>query len=318
MNIDRQLIFPAGTWGQSHASTLVELADGTVVCSWFAGTRESAKDVSIYTAVCRGACWTTPLQINRVCDKPHWNSVLFVDNSMIHLFYKTGPSPASWITWYSTCRDGKEWSIPVELVPGDETGRGPVKNKPILLNDGSWCAPGSLENNERWEAFVDLSTDRGQSWKMFMVPMDGSDFKAQKVRGVIQPSLWESDTGHIHMLLRSTEGFVFRSDSVDGGKTWTPVKPVSMPNNNSGLDVARRKDGLLAMVCNPVKGNWAARTPLTLFLSKDNGLTWEKAVDLETEKGEFSYPAVVFSSSGELLATYTWKRQSIAFCRISL
>ena len=36
-------------------------------------------------------------------------------------------------------------------------------------------------------------------------------------RGVIQPTLWESIPDQVHMLLRSTEGMIYRSDSKDGG-----------------------------------------------------------------------------------------------------
>ncbi|WP_052737040.1 exo-alpha-sialidase [Paenibacillus algorifonticola] len=39
------------------------------------------------------------------------------------------------------------------------------------------------------------------------------------------------------MLLRSTEGFIFRSDSNDDGRTWCQAYPTPLPNNNSGIDV---------------------------------------------------------------------------------
>ena len=69
------------------------------------------------------------------------------------------------------------------------------------------------------------------------------------------------------------------------------------------------KDGTLALICNPVaKG----RTPLSVLLSTDNGLTWPRRLDLEKEAGEFSYPAIIATKVG-LAITYTWKRKRIAF-----
>ena len=87
---------------------------------------------------------------------------------------------------------------------------------------------------------------------------------------------------------------------------------MGLPNNNSGLDVARTEEGLLALVCNPVPGWGRPRTPLSVLLSSDNGNTWTHRLDLETAEGEYSYPAVIATPRG-LAITYTWKRERIAF-----
>jgi predicted neuraminidase len=52
------------------------------------------------------------------------------------------------------------------------------------------------------------------------------------------------------------------------------------------------------------------RTPLTLFVSRD-GRDWKEAIVLETEPGEYSYPAIIQTSDGRVHVTYTWKRQRI-------
>ncbi|MEC0141615.1 exo-alpha-sialidase, partial [Paenibacillus macerans] len=134
-------------------------------------------------------------------------------------------------------------------------------------------------------------------------------------RGVIQPSLWESRPGEVHMLLRSTEGQIYRSDSPDGGLTWSEAYPTGLPNNNSGLDVARLDDGTLVLCSNPVGANWGPRTPLTLDISRDNGLTWRREAVLEDGEGEYSYPALIVHG-GILYLTYTWNRENIAFVRL--
>ena len=85
-----------------------------------------------------------------------------------------------------------------------------------------------------------------------------------------------------------------------------------MPNNNSALDVARLPDGTLALACNPVEGNWAARTPLSILFSRDEGATWPERIDVETGPGEFSYPAIIELETGIGLS-YTWNRRRIAF-----
>lgn len=64
---------------------------------------------------------------------------------------------------------------------------------------------------------MDLSYDEGKTWHMSnIVSFDHDD--TYQGKGIIQPTLWESEPGHVHMLLRSTAGRIFRSDSTDGGK----------------------------------------------------------------------------------------------------
>lgn len=86
--------------------------------------------------------------------------------------------------------------------------------------------------------------------------------------GVIQPTLWQSSGADVHALLRSDTGHVYRADSADGGKTWGPARRSGLPNNNSGLDVARLADGTLVLAYNPTAGEWAARYPLRLAISE--------------------------------------------------
>ncbi|MHB8277067.1 MAG: exo-alpha-sialidase [Candidatus Humimicrobiaceae bacterium] len=77
------------------------------------------------------------------------------------------------------------------------------------------------------------------------------------------------------MLLRSTEGCIYRSDSTDGGRTWTDAYPTELPNNNSGIDIVKMENGTLVLVYNPVGINWGPRTPVALTASFDNGKTWD-------------------------------------------
>jgi len=293
-----------------HASTLVQLPGNRFLVAWFGGTHEKHPDVGIWGAERREGRWSPPRLLAKVRSSPHWNPVLFADPAgRLHLFFKVGDEIPQWETWRMTSEDGgRTWCAPRELVPGDRGGRGPVKNKPILLASGDWLAPASVETAEGWEVFVDRSADGGLTWEA------GArlDRAAVPGLGIIQPSLWESAPGRVHMLMRSTAGAVIRSDSDDDGRTWCPAYATGLPNNNSGLDLAKLDDGTLALVCNPVAGNWAARTPLRIALSRDNGRTWPHSCDIETEPGEYSYPAIIPTAVG-MAVTYTWKRERIAF-----
>ena len=295
-----------------HAVTLAELRSGETLAAWFGGTKEKNPDVAIWSSRRKNGKWSCPEKIADEEGLAHWNPVLFnAPDGRIFLYYKTGENVENWRTLYCVSDDdGYSWTAPGEAVAGDVGGRGPVKNKPIVLQDGTWIAPASVEYEKKWDSFADISKDGGKTWlKSALVPIDHSEFSGE---GIIQPTLWETEPGMLHMLLRSSCGKIMRSDSRDGGGTWSAAYETSLPNNNSGLDAVKLKNGVIALVYNPVGGNWGKRTPLCLSFSFDNAVTWPKTYILEDEEGEFSYPAIVAHGDRVSIA-YTWKRERIAY-----
>lgn len=316
-----------------HASTIVKMSDGRFAAAWFGGSNESNPDVCIWFSIKNPSGWSEPCCITPDNNIAHWNPVLYQDdhNGLLRLFYKEGRSPRCWYTMTVSSSDcGATWSEPTALVDGDSAPRGPVKNKMITLSDGSWLAPSSEEDDlSRWMLFLDRSEDHGNTWvRSDYVPLhlDGMDHAAHsiselpaKAGGLIQPTLWEEQNhpGHVHLLARSSFGKIYRADSTDFGKTWGCAYPTDLPNNNSGLDVVQTADGILALVYNPVASNWGERTPISVIFSENQGATWGNRIDLETNPGEYSYPAII--ADGDCLyITYTHQRQSIAYATLRL
>ncbi|MDZ4860654.1 MAG: exo-alpha-sialidase, partial [Candidatus Hydrogenedentes bacterium] len=134
-------------FAECHASTIVESANGQLLCAWFGGTKEKDDDVAIWLSRFAGGVWSQPQKVVKVNETAHWNPVLFrAANSAVYLFFKVGREIPLWETcWMETKDDGHTWSKPVELVKHDQGGRGPVKNKPIVLSDGTWVAGASTE-----------------------------------------------------------------------------------------------------------------------------------------------------------------------------
>ena len=303
---------------QCHASTLVELAPDRFGIAYFAGTRERDPDVGIWFSERTPQGWLPPRLLAKINDQAHWNPVLFRSPvGPLLLYFKVGPRVPAWRTWMMQSQDnGHTWSEPRELLPTDPVARGPVKNKPIVLHNGTVLAPGSDERNDRWRPFVDISHDGGQTFiPGNLLPITHSQITG---KGVIQPTLWESQPGHVHMLLRSTCGRICRADSSDSGCTWSSIYPTHLPNNNSGFDCAvLDAQGALALVYNPVAGDpenrgKGPRTPLSIALSFDHGLTWPRRLDLETDAGGYAYPAIIPTGAG-MAISYTWRRERIAF-----
>lgn len=322
-------------FAQCHASTLAMMPDKRIMSAWFAGTAEGFGDTAIWASFFKDAKWSEPKQIAKVNNLPHWNPVLFTTpDKEVLLYFKTGENPTEWKTWVTKIEDDKASAILglFDINKVDEEAKGPVRCKPIVLSNNTWLAPNSVEKivgNRflefpslsgrthralvEWKAFADISKNYGITWdRGETIDFDREKFAEDGIYGgVIQPTAWESQEGKVHMLLRSTAGRIFRSDSSDYGKTWCMAYPIALPNNNSGIDLISFEKAIF-LTYNPVQDNWGARTPLSIACSLDNGNQWLKILDLENGSGSFSYPSIISTSKGFAL-TYTWNRRSIVF-----
>jgi predicted neuraminidase len=319
--VTRSMIFESHPgFAQAHASTVVSPGKGTYLVAWFGGSHDKHDDVGIWMAKGDGTAWTEPRVVAKVRNDPHWNPVLHRDrDGQLILFFKVGKQIDHWETWIQYSKDGGEsWTAPTELVAGDKGGRGPVRNHLTILSDGTWLAPASHELKKVWNAFVDRSTDQGKTWER--TPYFEIDRKLIPGEGIIQPTAWESAPGKVHLLLRSSAGKIARTDSNDGGKTWASVYLTDLPNNNSAIEVAHLGGEKLALLYNPVEGNWGDRNIIELAISLDNGKTWPVRHTVEETPdpdGEFSYPSLILDGD-HLVYTYTWNRKKVAFGKVKI
>ena len=307
-----QLISPDPSIKAVHASTVLKVGD-RLLCAFFGGTKEGKDDVKILLSAFENNRWSKPEIIASGNSEPCWNPVLFQCGGETLLFYKTGKKIPEWKTMLKTSSDGgKTWSEAKELVSGDKGGRGPVKNKPIMLSDGSICAPASIETADSWDCFTDVSHDNGKTWQRSgFVPFDHSTAEGL---GIIQPTLWQ-DGETVYMLMRSSEGKIFKSQSSDFGKTWSLAQKTELPNNNSGIDCVKLNDGRVFVVYNPISKNWGKRYIIGYSLSGDNAESFTDCEIIEQSENifdEFSYPAVI--TDGKLIyLTYTHNRKDVMF-----
>lgn len=296
----------------AHASTILKMPNDALICAWFGGSEEGAMDTRIWYSIKEpGKKWGKAIKLEDGIDYAHWNPVLYLtEDNKVRLCYKSNGSPNDWHGYYCESADyGKTWSESKEIkfeTTTKLTAGGPVKNKCFKTSKGLLLAPNSYETGDVRHAVIEYSTDDGKTWH------DNGEIAARDDYGkdvkIIQPSIWESDDGSLHALLRSKNSFVYRTDSYDGGYTWCEAYRTSMINNNSGLDLTKTDDGLIWLVCNPALG---IRAPLTLYVSKDDGNTWLSVMDIEKYIPlEFSYPAII-ADGQTLYITYTNMRMGI-------
>jgi predicted neuraminidase len=307
--LTREFLFETAPFPSVHASTIAETPNG-LVTAWFGGTREGAADVGIWLSRHVKGAWTPPVEVATgvQADRtrhPCWNPVLFVlPDKALALFYKVGPNPRTWWGMLRTSRDsGQTWSDATRLPEGI---LGPVKNKPVRLEDGSIVSASSTESTDQpslWRIHFERSSDGGRTWTVVR-PGPSADGKELHT---IQPSILIHSSGKLQAVGRSRSQRVFETWSDDGGRTWSPVALTELPNPSAGTDAVTLRDGRHLLVYNHTpKG----RSPLNLALSRD-GKAWAAAAVLESEEGEYSYPAVIQTSDGLIHITYTWKRQRI-------
>jgi predicted neuraminidase len=313
----REFIYTSAPFASAHASTVVELRNGDLLSAWFGGSDEGNPDVAIWGSRRSASGWSEPVELAREHDIACYNPVLFYSKTgRLWLYYKFGPHPSDWTAARRfSDDDGKTWS-PVEHLPAGVYG--PIRAKPLVKEDGVIVSGTSVESYHSWAAWIERSADNGETWKRIgpiTVPSEQfSQFK--KTYGIIQPSVVSMGGNKLRLYARSTSqiGRICIADSADGGLTWTPARPLDVPNPNSGIDAVRLKDGRIVLVYNNTpKG----RTPLNLAISHD-GVHFRMFYTLENEPGEYSYPAMIQAKNGDLDITYTWKRQRIRFVRFPL
>lgn len=289
-----------------HAASIVELADGTLLCVYFGGSAEGALDVEVRLSRKEpGKNWEAPISIAKSPGSIE-NPVIFEEHSgKVFVFYKLTKVENHRMGRMKISTDGgKTWGPELKL---GEKIMGPEKNKPVQLDDGTILTPNADRNGwvDGGNIFVERSTDGGTTWENIRGADDAG------IKRAIQPTLFVHPDGRLQMIARGV-GKLPMTFSDDQGKTWSPLENSVLPANWSGHDGVTLRDGRLFLVYNHVQSDTKGhRRVLNAAVSKD-GRAWDAALVLGVcEKGQFSYPAVIQSRDGLVHIVHTWHRETI-------
>jgi len=313
-----EFINPDSPHQVSHVASISELPDGSLVTTWYAGSREGARDVAIYmsTRAPADARWSPPRAIvtpesaardlNRAIKKVG-NAVIFADSGRLWLIYVTvsiGGWSGSSLNLTISTDEGLTWTPSQRLTLSPFFNIAElVKNAPVALSDGGWAVPIYHELAGRFPEVLWLRERMGE-------------IRATKSRMSAgwfgyQPALTPLTANRALALLR--DDGVGKAVSVarteDAGHTWSPPQPLDLPNPDSGLDAISLTDRRLLLAFNDsAKG----RENLRLAMSADEGRTWARVATLAEEPGaDFSYPFLMQTRNGDVHIVYTWKRKAI-------
>jgi predicted neuraminidase len=148
---------------------------------------------------------------------------------------------------------------------------------------------------------MERTSDLGATWERTPYLNDGITSE------LIQPTILFWDSVLIQILCRSKQARIFESWMGSDWRTWAPLIPTDLPNPNSAIDAVVLNDGRALLVYNHAT---IGRSPLNVAVSA-HGREWKRALVLESNSGEYSYPAIIQSSDTLVHITYTWNRSHI-------
>lgn len=174
---------------------------------------------------------------------------------------------------------------------------------PLVRSDGALLLPLSNENFSI--AMMAITKDGGETWTLSNPVPEA---------GLTQPTLVEFDDGTITAFFRnsSPEHRIKRSDSTDGGMSWSAVSTTDLLHPGAGIEALLLENGHLLMIYNDVEDS--PRDKMAVSISEDRGKTWKWTRHLEDiDGGRFDYPSIVQGKDGRLHASYSYNLATIKY-----
>ena len=301
---------PSIRYPSCHCSVITELDNGDILVGYYAGSGEARPDAAWVLARKHPGdrAFGSLSVVADTPEKPEGNGVLY-QNQVGTLFCiygvmhgeldgEAGPG-VRWRTCDLRMKQsddrGMTWAG-VEII--DEQFGNVPRCKPIRLEGGDVLFGVEYDdgNSRIWR-----SDDDAVSWEIWG-RISGSQNQ--------HPALLERRDGSILAILRPCggQGRILQSVSEDGGRTWSPAEVSELASPFAGLDAVRLHDGRYVVVYN---SDPAARNPLSIAVSEDEGRSWSTKRDLVIGEGEFHYPAVIQDRDRQLHVTFTNNRKTI-------
>jgi predicted neuraminidase len=304
----------------SHVSSIAEARDGSLLCVWYAGSREGGKDVAIMLSRSgKGGVWSAPVKLtDRIQTstdlgryvKKVGNPLLLGDSrGRLWLLYASvtlGGWSGTTLNYKVSQDNGNTWSAARKMILSPLFNlTNNVKNKGILLDDGSFLVPIYHEFINKYSQLLWMQPDK-----------NGVRYRVTKItreENAIQPSLLYTGNDTIIAFFRNMgtdkNKYILTSTSHDLGGTWSGLSETRLPNPNAGFDMIALEKGILLGVIN---NSFYDRSNLSLIASWDKGKNWTVLKVLENSpEQEYSYPSIIRSSDGTFHVTYTYERKRI-------
>jgi len=309
---------PGGRY--KHPASITQLANGDLYLTYYCGDGEYAVDTAVYGArLPKGqATWTTPTSIASIPYRSVGNPVIWqAGDGKVWLFYvvRYGATWSTSLIQAKISSDGaKTWSDPMMVTM---TQGMMVRSRPLELANGDILLPAYHETGNDPE-------------------MVGADSCSLFFRFDAQKHTW-SETNHIHSRIGNIQpavarikddylvcycrrggdysdrpdGRIVRSESLNGGLTWSAGTETAFKNPNAAVDFLQLKNGHHLLIFNDSLGE---RNPLTAALSTDGDKTYPHRQNLiEGTGGDYGYPYAIQANDGKIHLVFTANQRSTIY-----
>ena len=252
-----------------------------------------------------GKTWTEPIAVaywgedSRAYDPCLWIDPL----GRLWLFFAVMPNHKQ-MAYVCEDPDADElkWSDAIHV------GHDVMMNKPIVTKEGRWLLPIAVwrdgvkvkfatESTPKLSSVYE-STDNGKSFAR----VGGADVPE---RSFDEHMVLERNDGSLLMLVRTKYG-IGKSESFDGGKTWSEGVDSGLGGPDSRFCLRRLQSGRVLLI----NHNARKRSHLTAYLSEDEGKTFPYSLMID-ERPDVSYPDVTQRKDGLIYVIHDRERGAV-------
>lgn len=294
-----------------HPASICELENGDLYLSYYGGSGEYQDDSKVWGMRFVQECqtWKEPEVIADTPFLSEGNPVVWqAPDKVVWLFYvqRYGDTwSESRIKAKVSFDSARTWSD--SLMIAWEKGM-MVRGRPIVLKNEKYLLPIYHETGHDRE---NVGSDTTSLFMMFD-PQTREWTETGRItsyNGNLQPAVVQLDDDTLIAYCRrgggygpDTHGYIIRSESHDGGLTWSEGKDSQFPNPNSAIDFLDLRNGHLLLVYND---SMSDRTPLTVAISTDNDATYPYRRNIGEGPNSFAYPMAIQTRDDKIHIIYT-------------
>ncbi len=294
-----------------HPASITQLSNDDLYLAYYGGSGEYGDDTAVYgSRLKKGESqWSEPKIIADTPDRGEGNPVVWqAPDGKVWLFYVNRFAE----TWscarvlVKVSADGAEsWSDSFILSFEEGTM---VRGQPIVLNNGDYLLPIYHETGADREKTASTTC----SYFMRYNPRTKAWSESNRIKsamGNLQAQVVQLSDNYLIAYIRrggdflpTDHGYLLRSESHDGGYTWSDAKETKFPNPNAAVDFIKLKNGHLLLVYNHSMND---RTPLTVAISTDGDKSYPYRRNIAGGDNTFAYPYAIQSRDGKIHVIYT-------------
>lgn len=306
-----QVFGPEIPGAYKHPASFTELSNGDLYLVYYGGGGEYEEDSKVWgSRLAIGASdWTAPKVIADTPFLSEGNPVVWeAPDKVVWLFYvqRYGDTWSSSRIKAKISRDAAHtWSD--SFILAFEQGM-MVRSRPIVLNDGDYLLGVYHEKG------ADRENVTAETTSLFLrySPSDNTWTQTNRIRsrlGNLQPTPVQVTDDYLVSYSRrgggygpTTDGYLVRAESRDGGRTWSEGTDSAFPNPNAATDFIKLANGHLLLVYND---SMTERAPLTAAISTDDDLSYPYRMNIAEGQEPFAYPVALQTRDGLIHVVYT-------------